>query len=111
MAIVVYQWRGTRQAVEVIVSPDSLLLEGVELPTEAPPMSDAAQVVIRVMMSIKSSYRPEYYIRHKIGPKALAAAQAELVGMGLVSVNKAGAASLTNAGKNAARLLPRLAGL
>ena len=42
VAIVVYKHRGVRGWVEVVVAPDSAFLAGVELPTEAPAMSEAA---------------------------------------------------------------------
>jgi hypothetical protein len=111
VAIVVGQHRGQGYRVEVVVSPDSLFLKSAQLPTEAPAMSDAAAVVIRVMASIKPSYRPEEYRRRGIGNKARDAAIAELEGLGFVKVNSAGSVGLTLAGKNAARLLPRLPGL
>jgi hypothetical protein len=111
VAIVVRKYRGQRVTVDVVVSPDSAFLAGAQLPTEAPAMSESAAIVIRVMASIKPSYRPEEYRRRGIGNKARDAAIAELEGLGFVKVNSAGSVGLTLAGKNAARLLPRLPGL
>ena len=111
VAIVVYKHRGCRGWVEVVVAPDSAFLAGVELPTEAPAMSEAAAVVLRILDGLKASYRPNAYARNSIGPAALAACIEELKGLGFVTVNRAGSVGLTLAGKNAARLLPRMLGL
>ena len=108
VAIVVYKHRGVRGWVEVVVAPDSAFLAGVELPTEAPAMSEAAAIVLRILDGLKASYRPNAYARNGIGPAALAACIEELKGFGFVTVNKAGSVGLTLAGKNAARLLPRM---
>lgn len=108
VAIVVYKWRGIRQWVEVVVSPDSAFLAGAELPTEAPPMSEPAAKMLRILSGIKSSYRPDAYRRNGLNAVALAAATIELTKLGFIKVNKAGATSLTMPGQNAARLLPRL---
>ena len=111
VAIVVYKHRGVKGWVEVVVAPDSAFLAGVELPTEAPTMSDAAGIVLRILNGIKSSYRPDCYRRNSITAPVLATCIEELKGLGFVTVNKAGAVGLTMPGKNAARLLPRMLGL
>ena len=111
VAIVVYKHRGVKGWVEVVVAPDSAFLAGVELPTEAPTMSDAAGIVLRILNGIKSSYRPDCYRRNGITAPVLATCIEELKGLGFVTVNKAGAVGLTMPGKNAARLLPRMLGL
>ena len=111
VAIVVRKHRGARGWVEVVVAPDSEFLAGAELPTEAPAVSAAAAAVLRVLSSIKPSYRPDEYRRSGVTAQALAAAVAELRGLGLATVNARGAVGLTMPGKNAARLLPRMLGL
>ena len=111
VAIVVYKHRGVKGWVEVVVAPDSAFLAGVELPTEAPTMSDAAGIVLRILNGIKSSYRADCYRRNGITAPVLATCIEELKGLGFVTVNKAGAVGLTMPGKNAARLLPRMLGL
>ena len=111
VAIVVYKHRGAKGWVEVVVAPDSAFLAGVELPTEAPAMSEATAIVLRILDGLKASYRPNAYARNSIGPAALAACIEELKGLGFVTVNRAGSVGLTLAGKNAARLLPRMLGL
>lgn len=107
VAIVVRKHCGARGWVEVVVAPDSEFLAGAELLTEAPAMSAAAAAVLRVLSSIKPGYRPDEYRRSGVTAQALAAAVAELQGLGLATVNARGAVGLTMAGKNAARLLPR----
>ena len=74
-------------------------------------MSDAAAVVIRVLASIKSLLPPRRVpAAGGIGDKA-ATRRSPSWRPGFVRVNSAGAVGLTLAGKNAARLLPRLSGL
>lgn len=111
VAIVVYKHRGVHGWVEVVVAPDSAFLGGIELPTEAPAMSDTAAVVLRILDGLKASYRPNAYARQGINSAGLAAAIEELKRLGFVTVNRAGSVGLTMPGKNAARLLPRMLGL
>ena len=111
VAIVVYKHRGAGGWVEIVVAPDSAFLGGIELPNEAPAMSDSAAVVLRILDGLKASYRPNAYARNGIGPAALAATIEELKRLGFVTVNRAGSVGLTMTGKNAARLLPRMLGL
>jgi hypothetical protein len=111
VAIVVYKHRGVHGWVEIVVAPDSAFLGGIELPTEAPAMSEGAAVVLRILDGLKASYRPNAYARNGIGPAALAATIEELKRLGFVTVNRAGNVGLTMPGKNAARLLPRMLGL
>ena len=111
VAIVVYKHRGAKGWVEVVVAPDSAFLAGVELPTEAPAMSESTAIVLRILDGLKASYRPNAYARNGIHSAALAACIEELKGLGFVTVNRAGSVGLTLAGKNAARLLPRMLGL
>jgi hypothetical protein len=111
VAIVVYKHRGAGGWVEIVVAPDSAFLGGIELPTEAPAMSEGAAVVLRILDGLKAAYRPNAYARNGIGPAALAATIEELKRLGFVTVNRAGNVGLTMPGKNAARLLPRMLGL
>ena len=90
---------GKPASIRIHVRPENL--EPL-LPAPGPELSDAARKALNIIGGIKGGYRRDEFSRANLGPYAADnPVVAELELAGLVKVNKAGAISITTAGKNA----------
>lgn len=83
----------------IYAHPD--LLQSLSLAAPAAPLSDVEGKVLNIYGGIKSGYRQDELRRKDISPQAAAAAVRSLIAAGYLAQNKAGAVSITTAGKNA----------
>jgi len=99
-AIIVGSTGGRGTFMRVLLHPKDY--EVIVKADNAEPLTEDEQKAVNIIGGIKSSYRREYFDRHRLGPYSVENSVVQsIIKKGLAKANRAGAIQLTTKGKNA----------